>query len=43
MTRRPIRQIDWFNVTVWTLIAAYSLAVVGLAGVGPAYLAGWLP
>jgi len=43
MTCRPSPQIDWFNVTVWTLIAIYSLAVLGLAGLGVSYLAGWLP
>lgn len=35
-------RVDWFNVTVWTLISLYSLAVLALAGVGVAYLAGWL-
>ena len=43
MTRRLCPKIDWFNVTVWTLIAIYSLAVLGLAGLGAAYLAGCLP
>lgn len=42
MTRRPSHQIDWFNVTLWTLIAGYLLAVLGLAGLGAAYLAGWV-
>lgn len=42
MRRRPNQTVDWFNVTVCTLIALYCLTVLGLAGVGAAYLAGWL-
>lgn len=42
MTRRPNPKIDWFNVSVWTLIAIYSVAVLGLAGLGAAWLAGWV-
>jgi hypothetical protein len=38
---RP-RRIDWGNVTVWTLALLYGLLVLALAGVGAAYLAGWL-
>lgn len=37
----PRPSVDWFNVTVWTLLTLYCLAVLGLAGLGAAYLAGW--
>lgn len=43
MSRRDCPPIDWFNVTVWTLIMLYCLTVMGLAALGAAYLAGWLP
>lgn len=43
MTRRPSPQIDWFMLTVRTLVTLYAIAVLGLAGLGAAYLAGWLP
>ena len=41
MSRRS-PQIDWSKLTVWTLAALYCLAMLGLAGLGAAYLAGWV-
>ena len=43
MSRCPPPRVDWFNVTVWTLLTLYCLALLGLAGLGVGYLAGWLP
>jgi hypothetical protein len=41
MRRRPHR-LDWVNLATWALIGTCTLIVWGLAGLGAAWLLGWL-